>query len=313
MFSATAASKSKSAAAAGAGCWLIGANARPFGCTGATRGASIVSIEFLNVEQRRLSSRGQAASASSSPPPLRGPRALGGADDGAGASPAGSQVRTADASNWPDAPSRGLPHLDRRQAGLGAGGWSGSAHGVGQADLNQLSAREEDPSDHRVAARRRRPGHCPGGPFNRQIELFTGLEGTAGTLGPGQAKLVLPLGDEDLHTRRREVGALGPANQAQQQLHRVARGSPRGVRQQRDGRAVGGGGIALDGTARDWSHSTARGRCQLVVQDALAGGRADLARGGRPPPPAARAPPPPGAHPPCTPPPPHHPPPPPPP
>src|SRR5258708_36710122 len=70
MFPAPAASKSKSAAAAGAGCWLIAAKARPFGCTGATRGASIVSIEFINVEQRRFSPGGQAARASSSPPLL---------------------------------------------------------------------------------------------------------------------------------------------------------------------------------------------------------------------------------------------------
>src|SRR5258708_35845299 len=70
MFPAPAASKSKSAAAAGAGCWLMAANARPFGCTGATRGASIVSIEFINVEQRRVCSGGQAAPASSSPPLL---------------------------------------------------------------------------------------------------------------------------------------------------------------------------------------------------------------------------------------------------
>src|SRR5258708_30463911 len=77
MFSATAASKSKSAAAAGAGCWLIAANARPFGCTGATRGASIVSIEFLNVEQRRFSPDGHTRLAPS-PPPLQ-PGEAGGA------------------------------------------------------------------------------------------------------------------------------------------------------------------------------------------------------------------------------------------
>src|SRR5258708_4700011 len=70
IFSATAASKSKSGAAAGAGCWLIAANARPFGCTGATRGASIVSIEFLNVEQRRFSPGGHTG-LTPSPPPLQ--------------------------------------------------------------------------------------------------------------------------------------------------------------------------------------------------------------------------------------------------